>query len=147
MQCVKRYQTFFMVDLCFDASYLSGPFMNWILKMSHSLFDVSGAADIYTSSKWICCGNKDVLERGYAWADKLVACYTCDCVLAVFVCFFVPPIVLLHCGFWLCKNWIEQGNPKKIPVSVFELKSVTYVSVHSQSYILPRKPKYPKTFY
>lgn len=22
-----------------------------------------------------------------------------------------------------------------------------YVSVHSQSYILPRKPKYPKTFY
>ena len=53
------------------------------------------------------------------------------------------------------KNWgsfVHRGLRyeflrKKIWTVPLILQFNIYVSVHSQSYILPRKPKYPKTFY
>ena len=109
----KDIKLFFMVDLCFDASYLSGPFMNWILKMSHSLFDVSGAADIYTSSKWICCGKPG--RVGTCLRFDMSAAHLC--LLRLFVCVFfllsfINTVVatvnsinmLLHFGFGVSEN-------------------------------------------
>ena len=66
--------------------------------------------------------------------------------------------ILSHLRFWkgICKvaSWIGlkiliPKHPWKSKIGLLQtiLAAKRYVSVHSQSYILLRKPKYPKTFY
>lgn len=113
MQCVKRCQTWCIVSYLLIYVLMHHICLSLI---KASLFNnFSGAADIYTSSKWICCGKPG--RVGTCLRFDMSAAHLC--LLRLFVCVFfllsfINTVVatvnsinmLLHFGFGVSRNGI-----------------------------------------
>ena len=103
MQCVKRCQTWCIVSYLLIYVLMHHICLSLI---KASLFNnFSGAADIYTSSKWICCGKPG--RVGTCLRFDMSAAHLC--LLRLFVCvFFLLSFILLWQQLTVLTCWGEQ---------------------------------------
>ena len=77
------------------------------------MFDITGAADIYTSSKRICCGKQGYLGT-WERSDTENGCiefYATHVAHTVVCLLFVAFVAYIVCSFVRCSDTLVHGNP------------------------------------